>query len=137
MHKHDGCTTHCTLTLQLVLVFDMDLPADQRVPQSHRPMEHLSPSAGLQRYAVEVGCLDCVQPGPSSCFVPLALASWEVDGVFGYVEACHDCTSTTVHNWVAKSWLNLHADVKHLRQVVGLEWSGVLLKVTAYTVCSM
>ena len=95
------------LTLQLVLVLDVHLPADQRVPQPHRPVEHLRTAGRAERNAVHVLCLRCVQSVAPSCLVTLAFASWEIDGIFGDVEACHDCAGTAVHNGIAKDWLHL------------------------------
>ena len=95
------------LTLQLVLVLDVHFPAEKRVPQTQWPVKHVRASGRAKRKAVHVECLHCVQPGPCSCLVILSFASWEVDRIFGDVEARHDCAGTAVHNWVAKDWLNL------------------------------
>ena len=101
------------LTLQLVLVLDVHLPAEKRVPQTQWPVKHVRASGRAKRKAVHVECLHCVQPGPCSCLVILSFASWEVDGIFGDVEARHDCAGTAVHNWVAKDWLNLLVRQQH------------------------
>ncbi len=81
------------LTLQLALVLDMQLLADQRVPQPQGAVKHLSPVALVQRYGAHVGGLDCVEARSAAHFIALALAGREVGGVLRDVEARHDCSS--------------------------------------------
>ena len=97
----------CRLTLQLVLLLDVYLPCKNSVPQPLGSVKQLSSAADPNRDAAHVSCLDCVQPGAPARPVTFTLASREVNGVLGNVEACHDCTSAAVHDGVAKYRLNL------------------------------
>lgn len=86
-----GC--HATLTLQLALVFDMQLLGDQGVPEALGPVEHLGALGVGQGDGAHVGGLQSVQAGNAPDFVALALSGGKVDGVLGDVESCHDGTS--------------------------------------------
>lgn len=77
-------------TLQFVLVLDMQLLADQRVPQAKRAVEHLRAGGEDEGNGGHVGGLGCVQARNGAWLVALALAGREVDGVLGDVESCHD-----------------------------------------------
>lgn len=95
------------LTLQFALVLDMQLLADQGVPEPLGPVEHLRALGVGEGDGGHVGGLQGVQAGGAPHFVPLALSGGEVDGVLGDVEACHDGASARVDDWVAHLWLHL------------------------------
>ena len=94
-------------TLQFVLVLDMQLLADQRVPQAQGAVEHLGAGGVDEGDGGHVGGLSGVQAGDCAWFVTLAVASREVGRVLGDVEACHDSPGAGVHNQVDHVWLHL------------------------------
>ncbi len=83
-------TSRAPPTLQFVLVLDMQLLADQGVPQAQGAVEHLRAGGEDDGYGGHVGGLSGVQARGGAWFVALALARREVDRVLGDVEACHD-----------------------------------------------
>ncbi len=103
----DRHTSRAPPTLQFVLVLDVQLLADQGVPQAQRAVEHLRSGGEDEGDGGHVGGLGGVQARDGAWFVALALASREVDRVLGDVEACHDSAGTRVHNQVDHVWLHL------------------------------
>jgi len=96
-----------TPTLQFVLVLDMQLLADQGVPQAQGTVEQLGAGGEDEGDGGHVGCLGGVQARNCAWLVALALAGREVGGVLGDVEACHDSAGAGVHNQVDHVWLHL------------------------------
>ena len=104
------------LTLQLALVFDMELDAAERVPQTLGSMEEFRAGSHFQGHGIHVVGLHGVEAGAACPLVTLALASREIDGIFGNVEARHDSTGACVDNErVCHIWLDLQSALTTLR----------------------